>query len=327
MDIISSLPLSTILNSGFALNGGRIARIIQARTLEDASHMGLVDRLFDKFLRKGGKRAAIARLYRQVSQPGAGEPRDLSPAAVVARFMQLRAFANSEYRSAFQLTLCYDPLEQAPWSYLLQIGNYRIYQSPPLDYRLDDQFAEVCTIKVCQSLDDALMEVHEQLTPERYIQSQVESMADAPAVRQKLLAVLDDPAYGRANLVRITDSDDSTCFLAHFRHDVLALANRCATHDEFRGSRLKTALLETDYVDLRALCRKSYMTKEDALLKYLARPHWLQLVDYIGDAVYRPEVRQLLSGFAVGETTACELFNLAQPDHGDSDGRQARMTQ
>lgn len=55
MDIISSLPLSTILNSGFALTSGRIARIIQARTLEDASHMGLVDRLFDKFLRKGGQ--------------------------------------------------------------------------------------------------------------------------------------------------------------------------------------------------------------------------------------------------------------------------------
>ncbi|RLR17547.1 hypothetical protein D8L93_08270 [Sodalis-like symbiont of Bactericera trigonica] len=82
-------------------------------------HMGLVDRLFDKSLRQGGKRAAIARLYRQISQPGAGEPRDLSPATMVARFMQLRAFADGEYRGVFQLTLLYEPLEQASWSYLL----------------------------------------------------------------------------------------------------------------------------------------------------------------------------------------------------------------
>ncbi|WP_438805367.1 hypothetical protein [Sodalis sp. (in: enterobacteria)] len=87
--------------------------------------------------------------------------------------------------------------------------------------------------------------------------------------------MLDDPAYGRANLLRITDSDDSACFPAHFRHDVLALANRCATHDEFCGSRLKTALRETDYRDLRALCLTGYMTREDALLKYLARSHLL----------------------------------------------------
>lgn len=189
------------------------------------------------------------------------------------------------------------------------------------------QFAEICTMKVCQLLDDALAEICKQLTPERYIQSQIESMADAPAVRQKIYAVLDDPAYGRANLLRITDSDDSACFLAHFRHDVLAFANRCATHDEFRGSRLKTALLETDYVDLRALCRVGYVTKEDTLLKYLARPNLLQLIDYIGDSVHRLEVRQLLSLFQVGETTACELFNLAQPANGDSDDLQPRGTQ
>ncbi|WP_041866624.1 hypothetical protein [Sodalis glossinidius] len=60
---------------------------------------------------------------------------------------------------------------------------------------------------------------------------------------------------------------------------MLALANRCATHDEFRGSRLKTALRETDYSDLRTLCLADYMTREDALLKYMARPHLLQLRD------------------------------------------------
>lgn len=69
MDIISSPPLSIILNSGWALTSSRITRIIQARTLDDASHMGLIDRLYDRFFRKGGKRAAITRLYRQLSQP------------------------------------------------------------------------------------------------------------------------------------------------------------------------------------------------------------------------------------------------------------------
>ncbi|MFT4464852.1 MAG: hypothetical protein ACMX3H_09335 [Sodalis sp. (in: enterobacteria)] len=64
------------------------------------------------------------------------------------------------------------------------------------------------------------------------------------------------------------------------------------------------------------------MTKEDTLLKYLARPHLLQLVDYIGDAIHRPEVRQLLARFPVGETTACELFNLTPPDNDASDARQ-----
>ncbi|CRL44179.1 hypothetical protein SGGMMB4_01128 [Sodalis glossinidius str. 'morsitans'] len=108
MNIISSRPLGTLLNRGFALNSRRIARIIHARMLEDASHMELVDRLFDKFLRQGGKRTAIARLYRQISQPGAGEPRDLSPVTMVARFMQLRAFADGEYRGVFQLALLYD---------------------------------------------------------------------------------------------------------------------------------------------------------------------------------------------------------------------------
>lgn len=306
MDIIFSPPLSIILNSGWALTSSRITRIIQARTLDDASHMGLIDRLYDRFFRQGGKGAAITRLYRQLSQPGAGEPHDLTPTMMVARFMQLRAYANSEYRKVFQLSLRYDPLEQAPWSYLMQIGDYQIYQSPPLDYRLDNHFAEVCTMKVCQSLDDVLAEIREQLTPERYIQSQIESMVDAPTVRQKIHAVLDDPAYGRENLLGITNGDDSACILAHYRHDSLAFANRCATHDEFRGSRLKTALLTTDYPNLRALCLVGYMTKEDTLLKYLARPHLLQLVDYIGDAIHRPEVRRLLVPFSSGgEIISC----------------------
>ncbi|WP_438805368.1 hypothetical protein [Sodalis sp. (in: enterobacteria)] len=96
--------------------------------------------------------------------------------------MQLRAFADGEYRGVFQLALLYEPRKQVSWFYLLQIDDHRIYQSPPLDYRLEHQFAEVCTMKVCQSLDDALAEIREQLTPERYIQSQIESMAAAPAM-------------------------------------------------------------------------------------------------------------------------------------------------
>ncbi|RLR17546.1 hypothetical protein D8L93_08265 [Sodalis-like symbiont of Bactericera trigonica] len=40
---------------------------------------------------------------------------------------------------------------------------------------------------------DALEEIREQLTPERYIQSQIESMADAPAMRQNSMQCLKPP--------------------------------------------------------------------------------------------------------------------------------------
>lgn len=76
----------------------------------------------------------------------------------------------------------------------MQIGNHQIYQSPPLDDRLENHFAEVCTMKVYQSLDDVLAEIGEQLMPEQYIQSNIESMAAAPEVRQNIHAEFDDPA-------------------------------------------------------------------------------------------------------------------------------------
>lgn len=55
--------------------------------------------------------------------------------------------------------------------------------------------------------------------------------------------------------------------------------------------------------------------------------HLLQLIDYIGAAIYRPDVSERLTRFRVEKTAACELFKLAQPDNGDNDGRQARMAQ
>ncbi|WP_187202684.1 hypothetical protein [Sodalis-like endosymbiont of Proechinophthirus fluctus] len=46
---------------------------------------------------------------------------------------------------------------------------------------MEYHLAEVCTMKVCRLLDDAFAEIREQLmTPERHIQSKIESMADAP---------------------------------------------------------------------------------------------------------------------------------------------------
>lgn len=303
------------------LNLRRIRRVIKATSLQEATKMGLFDKIFDKFLRNGGKRKRIIELYQQLTEPDSCESSENTPIKMASKFNKLREIANEDYKHDFQIAIHQDMEQPDRWSYSFSIEKYLIYQSEPLDYCYENNFNELCALKIGNDFENDFDECKEHLSQENFIASRIQTMSDNKSVIEKIHKELDNPNYAKDKLLGLFDAENSDdIFFVHFKSDlpelsrhVLELSNRGNENGEFRGSLLKKAIQESHYKNLRELCSHGFMTKDDSLLVYFSTPHKFNLINYIGKDNLG-NVQHILRNKKVGNTNLCELFKLDLPE-------------
>lgn len=246
----------------YTFNESRLARIVKAKTLEEAQKMGLFDRIFHG----QSKKAAIAQLYASITGPS---PHESKPASVLTRFNRLRDLANDEQRGQFN-TEVGPPDAKGCWNFSLSIGEATLYASPD-DMRDEphtsyeefmgtlkaDQFL-VQTERLAKAIGHDSPAVLQGRTQASYAQGALQFASDDGEVRQQLKEHLDDPLFCSSNFRGVEPGDDPATFKANFEspggeRKQWVLSNRAATEGEFRGERLQQALARGSYNNLGEL--------------------------------------------------------------------------
>lgn len=322
----------------FELNDRRIGNIMKAASGNEAARMGLIDTIIDKFFRNGAKRERIIALYEQLAVPDLCPSNERTPIIMAYKFNKLREMADEEHRHNFKIQINKN-VEQETWSYSLCIREHTICQSEPLDYRYENYYNEVCTLKICNDFDDDLYEFREVLSQSALTESRIQTMSDDESVREEIRAKLDDPRYAKEQFSHLSDAEGNSTFFAHFESgelelSKLELSNRGNETGEFRGNLLKNKIQHKDseYKNLRELCSYGFMTKDDSRLVYVSMPHRTHLNNYIDEDnsilvnIQRilqnkrvensalVNIRHILQNKKVGETNLYDLFELNLPE-------------
>ena len=288
----------------YHFNECRLERVLTAKTLDEASKMGLLDRIVDWF-RGGVKREAIEGLYDQIAQPG-----HLTSPQVAQRFSALRSLVTEEHLPKFSMNVN-DNGER--WGMSLTIDGHNIYQTPTSD--IDSQFYQVCAVKTAMVARDDLDKMSSALTLEKYIEGNIQCMSDDVEVQQYLRQKLDDPRFSAKHFTGIEEHDaDPAKFVAKFGDTHLEFSNRSPTNGELRAEYLKDALCADNYTHLRTLVAKGFLTGSDNSLRYAVTPARYELLNLVGDQGMRDEgLARILYLAKVGNTNLGELFNLPEP--------------
>ncbi|WP_342221510.1 hypothetical protein [Candidatus Fukatsuia endosymbiont of Tuberolachnus salignus] len=326
--------LSDSLGGGFKLNDRRIGTIMEAASGNEAAKMGLIDTIIDKFFRNGAKRERIIALYEQLAVPDLCPSNERTPIIMAYKFNKLREMADEEHRHHFQIRINQNMGQQETWSYSLHAEEYTIFQSEPLDYRYENYYNEVCTLKICNDFDDDLYEFREVLSQSALTESRIQTMSDDESVREEIREKLDDPRYAKEQFSHLSGAEGNSTFFAHFTSGKLELSNRGNETGEFRGNLLKNKIEGKDskYQNLRELCSCGFMTKDDSRLVYVSAPHRTHLNNYIDEDnsilvnIQRilqnkrvgnsalVNIRHILQNKKVGETNLYDLFELNLPE-------------
>ena len=264
----------------YGLNESRVEKILNAKTLDAAQHMGFFDKIRDVF-RGGTKAEAIRQLYEQVTAP---QPHEAKPVDMLHRFQKLRSLAKDEHQAQF--TVAHETgvgESQNQWSFTLSVGSRPLYASEPLDEAPGQSHAEFAgQTALYAGMDKSVAsfrrikhEVGAQVAdPQRHIDLRVDTMSDDPAERSKIPEKLNDPLYCKKNFQGIEEVEPGKTFKATFQREgedpvSLLLSDRAGSNNEFRGTALREALGGPNYGNLRELLSRGHMTWEDNHLRYV----------------------------------------------------------
>lgn len=268
----------------YRFNESRLARIVQATSLEDAQRMGWFDRVFGG---RSAKRAAIAQLYQSIHQPGSDQRK---PADLVTRFQRLRDLALPEQRDQFR-TEHQAPNADGYWSFSLAIGDAVLYNSPPdmcngpdasyLEFQdalkgmpkgteRAEQMVQLVQ-KMSQAVTEGAQEKLRNHTLDLHVAGNLECAVDDLEERKEMGARLDDPVFCSSNFRGIETGDTSATFKANFeqpggKRTQLVFSNREISNAEFRGQVLRDALAHQPFESLRDLMALGFGGPKDALV-------------------------------------------------------------
>lgn len=310
-----------------SISSKRLNHILQSTSLEEATSMGFIDLLFDRFFRNGGKREAITMLYQQVALPPDFQTFESEPTLKVAlRFDMLRQLANEEYRNKFKTQINIDS-ESDEWLLSFEINHRLIFKSNWIK-RADNEdcFQGLCALKITQDFENDLYACRSHLNnKDQLIRTRIQTMSDDKDVQSMLFSRLKDRAFAGSRLREVEDQGAGNCLVARFESiPEIHFSNRPGNNGEFRGDVLKKALLKKDYANLEELCSSDFMTEKDSRLIYIARIYkheserLLVGSDFLDLNSYKfNTLKSMLSRRPVGETktTICKLFDLEEPQH------------
>ncbi len=313
-----SPKFNTPLN--YPLNDHRIEKIIRAHSLNEASQMGLLDSILDRFFHNEVKKTTITTLYQQLAIPDESNLYEYHPIKIASRFNTLRTMAAEEYQSHFNIDVFRDEKNDNQWSYALNIENTLFYQSKPLDYHYNNHFNTFCALKYVMNFNNDFYQYREEITLDKFIQRRISCLSDETRVREYLAQHLDDDRYSRYNFVASTiNPGDKNQLLVKFQDDVLVVSNRASSRHEFRGRILQEVLETASFNNLRELLSNGHMTQKDEALLMLAVSSKRDLMDMIGNEIHSDEVRTVAYNTKVGNTTLGALWNLTPPSSPHSD--------
>lgn len=308
--------------------------VLSASSLKEACKMDWKEKLQD-MCDGGVKKAAITRLYNQITQSDGK-----NPSTQVERFVEMRQLASPNSRANFSIqTFGQMGDEQAQVRLFVVSGNtsQSLYQGQLANNsavsdcikKRDVMLAENCVIKTKLAVKKQIGEG--TLTPTSYCTSKIQCMSDDPSIREKLTNELTSSHYSKENFSHCIVNKDNT-FTAHFKGgETLVFSNRTATNNEFRAGNLMTALKENDYDNLQALIEPGYLTEEDALLRSTVSMIKGDLFMALGienpKSMYIPDTKipdpkawaqyhhatAILHNTPVGNTTLGKLFGTATP--------------
>jgi hypothetical protein len=292
----------------YHFNESRLERVLTAKTLDDASKMGLLDSVIDWF-RGGVKYEAIQSLYQQIAQPS-----ELTPAQVAQRFAALRQLVVEPQQSKFVLHL---RDEGEHWRMALSIDSQCIYLTPSLD--IDSQFYQAAAVKTAITAKDDLHKMASALTLDKYVEGNIQCMSDDKQVQQTLRQSLDNPRFSAQYFVGMAPHEtDPAKFIAIFSDELgdtrWAFSNRAATNGELRAELLKAALSSGHYPNLGTLLATGFMGDSDNSLRYAVTPARYELLGLVTHAGMADEgLARVLYQAKVGNTSLGALFNLPAP--------------
>ena len=264
----------------FSVNESRVARIANAKTLDEAQRMGLFDRVKD-WCRGGVKAEAIRQIYEQVSAP---MPHESQPVTMLHRFERMRAMVNPEHQGQFRVS--HETglgAEKDSWGFELTVGDQVLYASGPLENSAEnDQVRFGQHLKMYEAVRSAVAYFNKVVTPEsraemedanRFIEGRLQFMTDDPQVEAHLRANLDNPLFSNRNFKGFEAGEAGKTFRAVFEskdghREVLELSDRVPGKNEFRSRILKEAMQSGgEYKNLRELLSQGHLTWDDASVK------------------------------------------------------------
>lgn len=311
---VMSIPVCSLLktSTNYQLNDSRVNRILNAKTLDDASKMGIWDRIKDLF-RGGVKRESIRELYGQITS--ADNHYDTQPLRMVERFAMLRSLAQEEHQSNFCVEVEASSNEQ--WNYKLKVGKDTIYHSEALNKSKSESFNEVSTLAHCIECENAYLTFKEKgtISLENYIQARIETMSDNSDIQDKIKGSLDDSCFSKSEFIEIKPHKDDDKFIASFKSGELILSNRRCETNECRGEILKKIIKDSEFNNLRDLLSNGYGTENDNLLIYMSTASKGNLITILGnnDDLSTESVRAIAYSRQVANTSVGALWRLTAP--------------
>lgn len=311
MSIFVSSLLKTSIN--YQLNDSRVNRILNAKTLDEASKMGIWDHIKD-FFRGGAKQESIRELYDKITS--ADNPYDTQPLRMVNRFAMLRSFAKEEHQSKFCVEVESSSDEQ--WNYQLKVGKDIVFQSDALNKDKSEHFYEVSTLAHCIWCENQYLTFKDSgdLSLDSYIQARIECMSDDKGIQNDIKERLDDPRFSKSEFIEIKSHKEDDKFIAAFKTGELILSNRKTEKNEFRGDILKDIIKNSEFNNLKDLLIKDYGTESDQMLLYMATAikGFLENILENPDSLYSEEVLAIAYSRQVANTSVGALWQLRAPN-------------
>jgi hypothetical protein len=194
--------------SVYDFNESRIGLIASAKSLHEATYMGLWD-LFKDHFAGGAKRAAAERLYYSLPRLGL----DPTPKDVFERFQELKAHAIQERQAEFRTEVTGLGADDGRWQFRFMIGNTEILKSARLQNspgQYHKEFALLQSLEQNQLTADALRHNKDLISPI------IRDMTGGDAEDGWTIALLDDAIYSKENFSEIKSLGNGL-FLAVFR--------------------------------------------------------------------------------------------------------------
>lgn len=163
----------------YQLNDNRIEKILTARTLDEATKMGLWDRILDYF-RGGEKQDSIRKLYEQVTSPY--NDYDTQPSRMTDRFSQLRLLAKEECQPEFFIEVNESSHDSWLWDYRLKIGKQVIFQSEMLNKSSNNNFDEISDLAKCIECANDFISNNKKGNATQTLMSETFLMTDKPNI-------------------------------------------------------------------------------------------------------------------------------------------------
>jgi hypothetical protein len=324
----------------YNFNESRLKRIANATTLKEATHMGIGD-WFEDLFGGGVKRAAITKLFNEITQLGSN---DCSERGRFARFEQLKEMAVDRRQDQFTSVVERDG-DYGTWSFTLSIGGEPIYQKEKLEDKPDHFYSEFKLKQEVMAAKPGPAVMRLMLDETEYLRGSTEAMFDDLEKRDWMTNNLGNCVYARGNFKGIpprsassSSSSTSSTFIAIFQERG-GPAN-LVEFSEVEGEKLKDALHNGRYENLKDLAMHGHLTKDDRNIQKVTDGWWESaafrmgvgssddLCDWIGNLPEgeREAVTNMLRGTAVGKTNLAELYLQAASSSSGAHGGRSEFS-